>query len=353
MLLSELVLQLQPELSVLYRWRTINAYDSTLHSVCSFAQRDLELGVVFNQTWLLEYQAHLQSKGLKWNTISFYMRMLRSMYNRAIDAGWHVMVSRLFIRAFTGLAATPKRFIPQGLINKITRGKISPSLEFCRDMFILSFHLQGMAFADLALLKKTDIQGDVIMYRRQKSGSMVTVVIDPMARRILDKYAPMTEEIEYALPIVVDPDKTAKLQRESALRMQNRNLKKLAEELGIKENLTTHVARHSWATMAYRNNVPISTISEALGHKTEGVTRIYLASLGLEKLVQAIEIITGALDREEEQELEKERQQELEQEQEKEAQKETQKEAEPMEQAVEKETVRHLVGDGQESGANI
>jgi integrase len=315
----------------------MEAYESTLHSVCSFAQRDMGLGEVFNQTWLLEYQVHLKSKGLKWNTISFYMRMLRSMYNRAIDAGWHVMVSRLFIRVFTGLAATPKRSISQSLINKIARGKISPSLEFCRDMFILSFHLQGMAFVDLAFLKKTDIQGDVIVYRRQKSGSMVTVVIDPVARRILDKYAPLTESIEYAFPIIVNPDKSAKLQRESALRTQNRNLKKLAKELGIKENLTTHVARHSWATMAYRNNVPISTISEALGHRTEEVTRIYLASLGLEKLTQAIDIITEALDKEEEKEKEKE------------AVKEAQKETE----TVEKETVRHLTGDGQESDANI
>jgi stress response protein YsnF len=105
--------------------------------------------------------------------------------------------------------------------------------------------------------------------------------------------------------------------------------------------------------MAYRNNVPISTISEALGHKTEGVTRIYLASLGLEKLTQAMEIITEALDREEELELEKERQQELELEQQKEAQKETQKEAEPVERSEGKETVRHLIGDGQDSGANI
>lgn len=333
MTLSDLVKPLEIELSGFNRVRTMKAYAGTLRCVLAFTHRDPEWGEVFNPAWLLEFQSYLLHKGLKRNTVSFYMRMLRSIYNKSVDAGLCTAVPRLFFRVYTGLAPTIKRSLTIGVIHALARARLSGTLEYCRDMFMLCFYLQGMTFVDLAYLKKTDIQGNVIMYVRKKSGSQITVVIGKKAQSILRKYARLTEGSEYAFPIIVDPLKDPAVQYQSALRTQNRNLKKLAAKLGLDVNLTTYVARHSWATMAYHNQVPTPLIKEAMGHRTEETTRIYLASFGLEKLSQANEIVAKAV--------------------EKEGGKEYGKMIKKKRKNMAKKNVRHLISDGQESDANI
>lgn len=298
MLLSELVKQLESELSAYNRMRTMKAYTTTLRSVSSFTRREVNISEVFNPTWVWKYQSFLMRKGLKKNTISFYMRMLRSIYNKAVDRGLYINVPRLFFRVFTGLSITNKRSISPELIYTIARGRISKQLEFCRDIFMLCFYLQGMTFIDLAYLKKTDIQGDCIIYCRKKSKSQITVAIRNEAKKIIERYTNMMVNSEYVFPIITDPKRDDRVQYQSALRTQNRHLKKLAKELNLNITLSSYVARHSWATMAYHNRVPTAIISEAMGHKTEEVTRIYLASFGLEKLSQANEIVVKAMKRE-------------------------------------------------------
>jgi len=298
MLLSILIKQLESELSAINRVRTKKAYATTLRSVISLTRQDMELGEVFNPTWLMQYQYHLTHKGLKRNTISFYMRMLRSIYNKAVDMGIYVNVPRLFLKTFTGLDATIKRSIPPGMIYTIARAKLTGTLEFSRDMFMLCFYLQGMTFIDLAYLRKSDIQGNYIVYRRRKTNSQITVSIRDEAKKILNRYAHTMKDSQYVFPIIIDPEKDETVQYQSALRAQNRNLKKLARELKLDVTLSTYVARHSWATMAYHNKVPAALISEAMGHKTELITRVYLASFEPERISQANDIVIKALQRE-------------------------------------------------------
>jgi len=326
--LSNLVQLLADDLSSFRRVRTMDAYAATFRSVSSFFGHDPELGEVFNPSWLLEYQEHLVHRGLKRNTISFYMRMLRSIYNQAVTMGLFVGIPRLFAKTYTGLAPTVKRSVLPHVIHAIARARFSGVLEFSRDMFMLCFYLQGMTFVDLAFLKKSDIQGDYVTYCRRKTNSSITVYVQEGAKRILRKYAHLMVHSEYLFPIIIDPDKDATVQYQSALRAQNRNLKKLAKALELDAYLTTYVARHSWATMAYHNSVPVAQISEAMGHKTESMTRIYLSSLNLAGLKEAGDAVVRAL------ELDMD-------------------EPERKEETGGNETVRHLAGDGQKSDANI
>lgn len=298
MYLSELIKLLDAELSAFSRVRTMKAYVSTQKSVLSLSRQDMELGEVFNPEWLLKYQFYLMRKGLKRNTISFYMRMLRSICNKAIDMGLFVSIPRLFLKVFTGLDPTIKRSVSPGMIYAIARAKLTGTLAFSRDMFMLSFHLQGMAFVDLAYLKKSDIQGMYLVYRRRKTGSLITMKICREAQRILDRYAHLTRNSPYVFPVIVNPQEGETIQYQSALRTQNRRLKRVAGMLGLNVTLSTYVARHSWATMAYHNKVSIALIGEAMGHKTEEVTRIYLKSFGFEQLSQANDAVNKALERE-------------------------------------------------------
>lgn len=65
------------------------------------------------------------------------------------------------------------------------------------------------------------------------------------------------------------------------------HLKKLGAKIGIKGKLTLYVARHSWATAARDQDIPISIISEALGHHSEATTQIYLSSIRTSKVDEA------------------------------------------------------------------
>jgi len=295
MKLSETIHAITEKTSSLYRRRTLSAYRSVYSSIFSLTKDDWETGMLFNSQWVQEYQTFLLHKGLKRNTISFYMRTLRSIYYKAVDMGIYVNMPNLFSKVFTGTMPTIKRFVEPHVINRIAQAKLTGTMEFTRDIFMLSFYFQGMAFVDLAYLKKSDLQDGIITYYRRKTNSQITIKVPPQATRILKKYALQMKESEYLVPIITDTEKDDYTQYQSALRSQNRHLKVLAKTLGLEVTLSTYVARHSWATMAYRNKVPTATISEAMGHKTEAVTRIYLASLSRETLSKANETVIKAL----------------------------------------------------------
>lgn len=295
MKLSEVTAMILEETSSLYRRRTRDAYGSLCRSVFSFTGEDCELGRLFDPAWVCSYQFFLLGRGLKRNTVSFYMRILRSIYYKAVNRGLYVNIPGLFIRVFTGTEATLKRSVGMDVIRRICSAKLDARLAFVRDMFMLCFYLQGMSYVDLAHLKKSNLQNGYIVYNRRKTGSQIVVKVTPEALRILHRYAHLTEGTDYLAPVIPAAGKDGYVQYQSALRSQNRNLKKLAGRLGLDVCLTTYVARHSWATMAYHNKVAVAVISEAMGHRTEEVTRIYLRSLDRRTLSEANEIVIGAL----------------------------------------------------------
>ena len=74
---------------------------------------------------------------------------------------------------------------------------------------------------------------------------------------------------------------------QSALRRFNNQLKSLSRELRIKSPVTSYTIRHSWATSAKYQGIPIEMISESLGHKSIKTTQTYLKGFGLEKRTEA------------------------------------------------------------------
>lgn len=135
-----------------------------------------------------EFQSWLKEKGVCSNTISNYMRTLRCIYNRAVVQG--LCVNRYpFATVYTGVAKTKKRAISENDLRTIAHLDLlfNPTLEYDRDIFILSFYLMGMAFVDLAMLKKTDYSAGRIIYRRQKTGQTINVLVCKKAKVIIDK----------------------------------------------------------------------------------------------------------------------------------------------------------------------
>ena len=167
-------------------------------------------------------------------------------------------------------------------------------LSLCRDMFIFSYCSCGMAFVDIAYLKKSNLQNGMICYARRKTGQLLSVRIEPSIQRIIDRY--ISSNSPYIFPILTSLDAAeAYEQYKVALNTHNRLLGRLSEMLGCDCKLTSYTSRHSWATAARNHNVPISVISQGMGHTSEQTTQIYLTMLENSVIDDANKGIIGEL----------------------------------------------------------
>lgn len=272
--------------------RTAETYRATLNSFKRFRNdEDIMLDCVTAEM-MESYEAWLRNRGLIPNSISFYTRILRAVYNRAVEQD---IIENLnpFRHVYTGIDKTVKRALPLAVIKRIKALDLSlqPHLDYARDMFMLCFYLRGMSFIDMAFLKKSDLKDGYITYRRRKTGQKLVIEWTKEMQAIRDKYPDNMSE--YLLPII----KSATANERSAYRNVgyaiNQNLKKIAAKVGIKIPLTLYDARHSWAYAA--KGIPLSVISEGMGHDSEATTQIYLASLDTSAIDKANSIILKSL----------------------------------------------------------
>ena len=257
--------------------RTAENYSCTLKSFMQFRQdRDILLSEIDSDLMQL-YEAYLHGKGVVRNTSSFYMRILRAVYNRAPEKEL-VEQRNPFRHVYTGIDKTLKRSIPLKAIKQIKYLDLSlqPSLEFARDMFLFSFYTRGMSFIDMAYLKKKDLSNGILSYRRRKTGQQLFIRWEKCMQEIVNKYDTDLYS-PYLLPILKYPYDRS--QYKNVLYRTNKSLKEIAKMVGLSIPLTLYVARHSWASIAKSKNIPISVISEGMGHDSEMTTQIYLASL--------------------------------------------------------------------------
>lgn len=277
------------ELELTGRHGTARAYRSSLKRLQEFAG-DLDVRFTdLNPAFLKQYESYLCTQNCKRNTISLYMRMLRSICNQARYRGVAKIAGDLFDEVFTGTDTSAKRAVSPSVIRRLIELEIggNRALETARDMFLLSFYLRGIPFVDLIHLRKTDLDGSILRYRRSKTGRLLTVTVEPCAQEILHKYALRAKAGSFLLPIIINEGSSGYRQYQNALRRYNIHLNKLSGMLGIKVNLTSYVARHSWATAAYRRGIPVAVISESLGHASEKVTYTYLAAFDNNTLSKA------------------------------------------------------------------
>ncbi|NDV97611.1 hypothetical protein D0T84_22405 [Dysgonomonas sp. 521] len=152
-----------------------------------------------------------------------------------------------------------------------------------------------MSFVDMAYLRKNNLRNGIIRYYRKKTGGRLEIKITPAMQEIIDYFSPMVKASPYVFPIISDSRKPHRTQYETGLTTQNRLLKELARLAGTGVKLSTHMARHSWATLAKEEDLPLWVISEGLGHNNEQTTYIYLSQLERSVLDSANERIYKAL----------------------------------------------------------
>lgn len=274
--------------------RTSETYTVTLNSFKKFRQgEDIMLDCLSSEV-MEAYEAWHQQRGVSPNTISFYTRILRAVYNRAVEDD--IIENRNpFRHVYTGVDKTVKRALPIAIIKKIKLLDLEliPALDFARDMFMMSFMLRGMSFIDMAYLKKTDLKNGYITYRRRKTGQQLTIEWTKEMQVLLDKYP--ENDSDYLLPIIRNAGTNERYTYRNVGYNINHNLKTIAKKVGITIPLTLYVARHSWASAAKAKGIPLSVISEGMGHDSEATTQIYLASLDTSVVDKANSLILKSL----------------------------------------------------------
>ena len=260
------------------RLGTAQNYTNTMHRFARFLGRDIPIASVTEQ--LIErFNASLLQCGVVRNTVSFYMRILRSVYNKAVHNGL-VEQTAPFRNVYTGIDRTRKRAVGERVIAQFINLDIpQPSpLALTRDLFLFSFYTRGMAFVDMYYLRHDNIRNGMIHYVRRKTGQEIVIRVEPEMQRIIERYA--DGKRPYVFPILKgeNPEKIYAEYRITAS-YYNRLLKRLCTLAGVPQRLSFYTARHSWATAARNHQVPVSVISAGMGHTSERTTQIYLTML--------------------------------------------------------------------------
>lgn len=268
------------------------AYKSTRSSLARFLNNsDIRLSMI-DLHFIREYEDFLYGSEVTVNTVSYYLRNLRTLYNQAMVDGFHPRREYPFVKAQTRPAKTVKRALTRENLRSLANLKLknAPELMFACDLYLFSFYAQGMAFVDIVLLKKSNVCNGILTYSRHKSKQLIRIAVTPQMREIMDRYE---TEGEYIFPILNSQYTSVYKQYRLALGRINRHLKKIAAMIDIKVPLTTYTARHTWATLARECGAPVSVISAALGHTSEEMTRIYLKEFDVSLLDKINSMVTN------------------------------------------------------------
>lgn len=294
LLLSSFMEKVMEQLRRAGKVRTSETYRSTLNSFMRFRKDEEVLLEEIDSDLMMDYETWLKSNGISMNTVSFYMRILRATYNRAVENNL-IAQQYPFKHVYTGIAKTVKRAIPFRLIKRLKSMDLSSNkmYSFARDMFLFSFYTRGMAFVDMAFLRKKDLNKGTLSYRRKKTGQLLFIKWEPCMQEIVDRY--FDAESPYLLPLIKKVGVKERNQYINGMHQINKYLGKIGEDMNIPIPLTLYVARHTWASVAKSKNIPLSVICEGMGHDSETTTRIYLTSLDTTPVDRANHLILNSL----------------------------------------------------------
>ncbi|GJM29288.1 MAG: transposase [Cyclobacteriaceae bacterium] len=275
------------ELITAQRIGTASSYRDVLKILKRFRnKRDMTFDEL-NLEFLNKLENWHLSKGNSLGGLAVYMRTIRAIYNKAIKAGVADQEGYPFKHYRIKRGSPRKRAITIDTLQKIRALKLKKGslLERDRNIFLMSFFLNGMPYADMARLKRSNIIDGRIKYQRQKTKVPFDIKIHDQLKPILDTFTKDKSKEDYLLPAIKRKSPVGQYKdiKEARLRY-NKNLKELAKLAGIEEQLSSYVSRHSFASSADDLGIPITAISQMLGHKAIGTTQAYLDHLRKNKI---------------------------------------------------------------------
>lgn len=276
--LGEYVRELTQRLHKNGKHRSAEIYTCTLRSFMRFRKEKDLLISQLDSLIMEDYESYLRKNGLTLNTISFYMKRLRAIYNKALEQ-YGLEDRKPFAHSFTKNTPTAKRALTAENIHQIVAATtITEEEALARDLFLFSFYTRGMSFVDIAFLEKGSLKDGQLIYKRKKTGKELRVAWRPCMQEIADRHPSLDGK---HLLGIVNQNIVTDVRKQYHYRQcrVNKALQKFARRIGMPMKVTMYCARHSWATIAKEKNIPISVISDSMGHNSEKITRIYLKSI--------------------------------------------------------------------------
>lgn len=248
--------------------RTVEAYDGG----CTFA--------TINRKWLITYIEHEQEKGRKTNGIQTDLQIMKFVFNKAIE---NELTDKFPFRGITvKKEQTKKRCLTLEQLRAIRDFKLTDKKAMYRDCFMLSFYLIGINISDLLFLPKDALKNGRISYKRNKTGKLYDVKVEPEAMTIIEQHK--SRKKDFLLSFLEEGGTT--LTNTFANNM-TRHLRTIGEKERhgyyvtvhpIEEGITSYWSRHTWATMASEIDIPMEVIGRSLGHSLwdNAVTSTYI-----------------------------------------------------------------------------
>jgi site-specific recombinase XerD len=233
-----------------------------------------------------KFEAWMRKNQFEDTTMHYYFRTLRATYNKAIEAKCADREKSPFIeyKLSRFSTKTKKRALSKESVKKILKmdcSDMSDKARLAHDVFSFSYYCGGISLVDVANLTPDNIIDGRLIYERQKTHGMINLVMLDEAKAIIEKYATYQNRAGYLFPILDNRVHITPMQKFNRVRklcfQLNKELHKIAAKLKIKEDVTTYVARHSFATVLKKSGVNIGIISQALGHQDIKTTQIYLS----------------------------------------------------------------------------
>ncbi len=290
--LNDLFQEYIQELNQKGQVKTSMIYQTASNSINSF-HKGVQL-VEISPEWLGAYSSYLVKKSLTSTSISIYFRCLRSIYNRAMKKN---LINR-DLYPFTDFVIPSSRNKKKAL-NLEQIGKImsyNPNdywEDRAKDFFLLSYFCNGLNFADLLELKYANLDGDFIIIERHKTlrtkkeKEAIRVFLLDQAKDLINKWkSPLKANNQYLFHFINSSMTEAEKVRVRLqfIKMTNQYMRQIAAKTGIKDDITTYTARHSFATILKNSGSSMEYISEALGHSDLKTTKNYLKSFEDETL---------------------------------------------------------------------
>ena len=250
-----------------------------------------------NVDFCRKYEEWLRARGNKDTSISYQLRTLRAAFNRAIEAKVVSKDKNPFVEyKLSHLnTKTMKRALSKNDILRIIKADCSgskPVRQLAQDLFAFSYLCGGISFVDIANLTPRNIIDNRLIYQRQKTHGGINLQLSSEAKILIAKYADYQRGADYLFPILHNKRHTTPLQKQNRTHKicheVNKELRALGKELHISMDVTTYVARHSFATVLKKSGVNIGIISQALGHQDIKTTQIYLSKFDNEQVDDAM-----------------------------------------------------------------
>ena len=239
---------------------TLRTYTTTRNKLIAFdSEATFE---TIDKQWLSRFENWMTGNGMKINSTTSHFKNIRSVFNWAIENDYTNLYP--FKKYKIKSEETFKRCLSLEQIRRLKNCELEPHQEKYRDIFMLMFYLIGINAGDLFMLKKDDLYNGRIEYNRMKTHKYYSIKVEPEAMEIIEKY----KGEEYLLRFM-----DGNINYKDILKQVNTQLKKIE---GF-EDISTYWSRFTWATFASELDIPIETISMALGHKAGyKITNVYI-----------------------------------------------------------------------------